>query len=132
MLLTLAWHPHIARGISYVNSITFRKYNLEVNIWYLKSAPTIVTPSASSLTENTLTYHRDNPGSSHTFSLPPQHKNQKGDSKYNKLEQHHTKINKIDRIVVLPHNREKLPFTNKLNKNKQITKITNKSKTNYN
>ena len=42
------------------------------------------------------------------------------------------KVNKIDRIVALPHNREKLQFTNKINKNKQITKITNKSKTNYN
>ena len=50
------------------------------------------------------------------LSLPPQHKNQNGESKcnkYNKLEQYDMKVNKIDRIVVLPHNREKLPFTNK-------------------
>ena len=79
-----------------------------------------------------MTYHRNHASSNPTFSLPPQHKNQNGESKYNKLEQHHSKINKIARIVVLPHNREKLPFTNKINKNKQITKITNKSKTNYN
>ena len=79
-----------------------------------------------------MTHHRPHPSSNPTFSLPPQHKNQNGDSKcnkQNKLEQNHTKINKIDRIVILWHKREKLPFTNK---NKQITNITNKSKTNYN
>ena len=74
MLLTLAWHPRIARGISYVNSITFRKYNLEVNILYLKSPPTVITPSAYNLTENTMTYHRNHPSSNPTFSLPPQYK----------------------------------------------------------
>ena len=88
----------------------------KVNILYLKSPPTVATPSANSPTENTWNYHRNHLSSNPTFSLPPQHKNQNGESKcnkYNKLEQYDTKVNKIDRIVVLPHNREKLPFTNK-------------------
>ena len=73
---------------------------------YLKSPSTVVTASVNSLTENALNYHRNRPSSNPTFSLPPQHKNQKGDSKcnkYNKLEQYDTKVNKIDRTVVLPH-----------------------------
>ena len=100
----------------------------------LKSPPTVATLNANSPTEKTMNYHRKHSSSNSVVSLPPQHKNQNGGSKcnkYNKLEQYDMKVNKIDRIVVLPHNREKLQFTNKINKNKQITKITNKSKTNY-
>ena len=73
---------------------------------YLKSPSSVPTISADSPTENTMNYHRNHPSSNSTFSLPPQHKNQNGDSKcnkYNKLEQYDTKVNKIDRIVVLPH-----------------------------